>query len=202
LRLIYLAIPADTILAQEGSIVGSIGVYSGKFAMKGLYEKLGITKIEIPRGENATLLSELNTWTPKQRKILLAQIQKYYHSFVTKVAESRNRSYQEIDELAQGRVYTGSQSLENGLIDKIGGLNEAINVAKKMIDLSVDSHVKLLVYPEQRTFFDRLFSGNFNLRSEILLYSVPDGIKNYLKGYYYFQDYEPLYILPFYPEIK
>jgi protease-4 len=197
----YIAMPADTILAQESSIVGSIGVYSGKFAMKGLYEKLGINKIEIQRGENATLLSELNTWSPKQRKILQDQIQKYYHSFVTKVAEARNRSYEEIDEIAQGRVWTGSQSIENGLIDKIGGLNEAIDVAKKMIGLSKDSHVKLLVYPEERSFIDRLLSGDFNLKSEILTSYLPGGIQNYFKGYLYFQEYEPLFILPFYPEI-
>jgi protease-4 len=169
--------------------------------MKGLYEKLGINKIEIQRGENATLLSELNTWSPKQRKILQDQIQKYYHSFVTKVAEARNRSYEEIDEIAQGRVWTGSQSIENGLIDKIGGLNEAIDVAKKMIGLSKDSHVKLLVYPEERSFIDRLLSGDFNLKSEILTSYLPGGIQNYFKGYLYFQEYEPLFILPFYPEI-
>jgi protease-4 len=198
----YIAIAADTIVAQASSIVGSIGVYSGKFAMKELYSKLGITKVEIPRGKNSSLFSELNKFTAKQRRLIEKQSIEYYQRFVEKVADGRNRSYEEIEQIAQGRVWTGVQSVDNGLVDKIGGLEDAFQIAKKMIGVPPDSYVRLKIYPAQRSFFDRFFSLGFRTKLNDLLVLLPAPLRSYIRGFFYFQDYEPLYLMPFIPEVN
>jgi protease-4 len=198
----YIAMSADSIVAQASSIVGSIGVYSGKFAMKELYNKLGIKKIEIPRGKNSDLFSELNKFNTQQRKIIEKQSAQYYKRFVEKAADGRNLSYEDMEKLAQGRIWTGVQGVENGLVDKIGGLEDAFQIAKKMIGVPLDSYVKLKVYPQQRSFLDRFFSLGFQSKISELLILLPPSLRSYLLGFLYFQDYEPLYLMNFYPEIN
>jgi protease-4 len=198
----YIAMSADSIVAQASSIVGSIGVYSGKFTMKELYRKMGIKKIEIPRGKNSGLFSELSKFTVEQRKVIEQQTAEYYKRFVEKAAHGRNISYEDMDKIAQGRVWTGVQSVKNGLVDKIGGLEEAFQIAKKMIGVPADSYVRLKVYPRQRSFLDRFFSIGFQSKVFDLIELFPSPVRNYMLGFLYFQDYEPLYIMPFIPEIN
>ncbi len=198
----YIAMSADSIVAQASSIVGSIGVYSGKFAMKELYRKLGIRKIEIPRGKNSSLFSELNKFSAQQRKIIEQQTAEYYKRFVEKAANGRNISYEEMEKIAQGRVWTGVQGVENGLVDKIGGLDDAFQIAKKMMGVPLDSYVRLKVYPQKRSFLDRFFSMGFKSNISELLELVPASLQSYILGFFYFQDYEPLYLMTFFPEIN
>jgi protease-4 len=198
----YIGMPADSIFAQPSSIVGSIGVFSGKFSLKGLYNKLGITKVEIPRGANSTLFSEIRKFDEKQRRIIQENMEIYYREFVTKVSEGRNLTYEEVDGLAQGRVWTGAQAAANGLIDQVGGIYDAINSAKKMAGFPVESYVKLKIYPREKSYLDRILSEGLDARQQLLEDLLPIVLRSYLKGFFYFQDYEPLFILPFFPEIR
>jgi len=198
----YIALPVDSIFAQPSSIVGSIGVFSGKFSFKGLYEKLGIRKVEIPRGANSTIFSEIRKFDEQQRRMIQENMKIFYQDFVTKVAAGRNLSYEQVDGLAQGRVWTGTQAAGNGLIDRIGGIYDAINSAKKMAGFPIDSNVKLKIYPREKSYLDRIFSEGLNARSQLLKDLLPAALRSYLQGFFYFQDYEPLFILPFFPEIR
>lgn len=198
----YISMAADSIVAQPSSLVGSIGVFSGKFALDGLYEKLGISKEEIKRGNNADLFSEISTFSEQQQNMLQGYVNNFYRTFVSKAAQNRKMTFQEMDNVAQGRVWTGKQALENGLIDKLGGIQEAIALAKKMAGIPEDVHVRVKIYPRQVSLLQRLLSAGLNSRLSFLDQVLSPGVKNYVKGFLFFRDYEPLTMLPFYPEIK
>jgi protease IV len=198
----YIGLPVDSIFAQPSSIVGSIGVFSGKFSFKGLYGKLGINKVEIPRGTNSTIFSEIRKFDDQQRRIIQENMIIFYRDFVTKVSEGRHLSYDKVDELAQGRVWTGAQAAQNGLIDRIGGIYDAINSAKKMVGFPINSYVKLKIYPREKSYLDRILSEGLDARSQFLEELLPPALRSYLQGFFYFQDYEALFILPFFLEIR
>ncbi len=198
----YLAMSADSIFAEPSSIVGSIGVFSGKFSMEGLYKKLGINKELIPMGKNADLFSETSLFNDNQRMIIQNQVDEFYRVFVTKAAEGRHMSYQAVDAIAQGRVWTGSQAIQNGLVDRLGGLEDAIQTAKILAGISPDTYVKLKVYPKQQSYLDRLLSSGIQAQYSLIFNKVPSFALAYLKGFLYYRDYEPLMLMPFYPEIQ
>ncbi len=130
----YLAMPADTIVAEKMSITGSIGIFLGKPSLKGLYEKLGISKEVIKRGKHSDIFSESKKWTEEEKELLQRQLNELYDDFVNKVAEGRGLTKTEVDSIAMGRVWTGEDALELGLIDIIGGIKEAEDVALEMIN--------------------------------------------------------------------
>ncbi|MFZ0390387.1 MAG: signal peptide peptidase SppA [Calditrichia bacterium] len=198
----YISMAADSLVALPSSIVGSIGVFSGKFSMSGLYDKLGINKEEISRGENANLFSELSTFSPEQRRLMMANIQQFYQVFLQKAASGRGMTVEAVHEVAQGRVWTGTQALEAGLIDRLGGLPEAIQVAKKMAGIPADEYVRLRTFPKRRSFLQKLLSRSLEVRLDQLGINMPASVQHYLKGFFYYQDFEPLCLMPFYPEIK
>jgi protease-4 len=198
----YLAMPADSIFAEPSSIVGSIGVFSGKFSLEGLYKKLGINKELIPRGKNADIFSETTLFSENQRKIIQNQINEFYRDFVSKAAEGRHMTYQEVDEIAQGRVWTGSQAIRNGLVDRLGGLDDAMTTAKIMAGIPPEDFVKLKIYPQQQSYLERLLSSGIQIHYSVLFDKLPSSVLAYMKGFLYYHNYEPLLLLPFYPEIQ
>ena len=152
----YIAMAADTILAQPASLIGSIGVFTGKFSLNKLYKKLDLNTVVIKRGSNAGIFSLSSKFSDSERKVVLKLIEEFYFLFVQKVAQCRSKKYEEIDEIAQGRVWLGEDGLENGLIDYFGGLDEAIQVAKKMAKIDPDKDVKLVSYPRKRSFLSQI----------------------------------------------
>src|SRR5436190_3832418 len=126
----YIAMTGDPILAYPGTLTGSIGVVFGKPNLHGLYDKLGITKDAIERGKHAGIDSDYTPLTPEERETLRAGIDESYQDFVGKVASARHRKFEEIEPLAQGRVWLGSQAKERGLVDEIGGIDKAIEMVK------------------------------------------------------------------------
>ena len=197
----YISMAADSIVAQPGSIVGSIGVFAGKFSFKGLYRKLGINKEEIKRSRNADLFSENKLFTPGQRELLKKYIDDFYRIFVQKVAQSRHKSYEEIDRIAQGRVWTGKQGMEVGLVDRLGGLQDAIRIAKKMTGIPADQYVRVLVYPKKRSLLERLLDDGLSAKYRAIVDLIPLPVRNYLSAFLYFRDYEALTMMPFYLDI-
>lgn len=145
----YIAVPAETIIAEPGTITGSIGVIGGKYSYNGLYEKLGIKKEIMTRGENADFYSNFSDFTPEQHEILKKQIKEIYDDFILKVAFGRkNLEEPEVEKLAQGRVWTGRQANENGLVDELGGLSKALVIAKQRAGLN-DKRVDIVRLPKK-----------------------------------------------------
>jgi len=149
----YIAMAADTIVAQPGTLTGSIGLVTGKFTNKGLYEKLGLNKEIVTRGANAAMFSDTRSFTAGERRKLLKQMWEWYSSFVRKAAEGRRMTEEELDRVARGRVWTGAQALEIGLVDEIGGLERAIEIAKAKAGIPEDSDVTLVVFPKKKASF-------------------------------------------------
>ncbi|MCK5075072.1 MAG: signal peptide peptidase SppA [Calditrichia bacterium] len=200
----YLAMAGDTIFAEPGSIVGSIGVFAGKFPLGGLYKKLGINKETLKRGKNATFFDEENPFTPSERQVMTEHLEDFYHTFVEKVAAERNKSWDEIHEIAQGRVWTAKDGLENGLVDKFGALKDAVASAKKAAGFLPNENVSVVNYPHIRPAFEKLISKfNFEQKTGILE-NIADGYPEtkYFMQFSKYKPFEPLTILPFYLEIE
>ncbi len=153
----YIAMSGDEILAYPGTFTGSIGVVFGKANLRGLYDKLGITKDFLTRGRNANLDSEYLPLSEEGRRKLREGIDHTYQTFVTKAAESRKRKVEELEPLAQGRVWLGVQAKGNGLVDELGGLDQALELIRKKAKLAADDKLTLVMYPPRRNVFDVLF---------------------------------------------
>jgi protease-4 len=154
----YISMTGDPVLAYSNTITGSIGVIYGKVNLKGLYDKLGLTKDLIQRGENAAIDSEYYELTPGGRKKLREGVDEVYKSFVNIVAESRKKRFEEIHELAQGRVWLGSQAKDRALVDELGGLDKAIAMVKDRAKIDKNEKVRVVVYPQKRTLLEQLLN--------------------------------------------
>jgi protease-4 len=150
----YIAMPAQVIVAQPATLTGSIGIFGGKIVTGGVYEKLGAHIDSTSVGRNAEINSPARPYNPEELKKLQEQLQAFYDQFVEKVAESRHSTPEKIDALAQGRVWTGRQAKQNGLVDQLGGLDEAIAVAKQRAKIAADSSIELIVYPPRKSFYE------------------------------------------------
>ena len=144
----YIAAPAHLIIAEPGTITGSIGVIGGKYSLKGLYDKIGVRKEIIKRGKHADFYTDYGDYPPEERAIVRRHIAEIYDDFIKKVAEARDMTTEEVDRIARGRIWTGKQALENGLVDELGGLNRAISVARKRAGLE-KQQVELLRLPRE-----------------------------------------------------
>lgn len=156
----YMAMSGDPIVAYPGTITGSIGVVFGKPVLKGLYDKLGITKDSISRGKFAGIDSDYQPLGDAGRKKLKAGIDSDYEDFVGKVAASRKKPFSEIEPLAQGRVWLGDQAKARGLVDEMGGIDRAIEVLKKKAGMPVTDKVSLTVYPARRNLLETLLKSS------------------------------------------
>jgi protease-4 len=153
----YISMGADKIFAAPGTITGSIGVVGGKMALTGLYNKLGITTETIERGKNSGLFSSSGKFSDSQRTVIKQMMEDTYNQFTEKAAKGRSMPVDKLRELAGGRVYTGRQAKENGLVDELGTLHDAVDEAKKLAGLAKDDEVKLQILPEPTNFFESLF---------------------------------------------
>jgi protease-4 len=152
----YLAMGGDAIVAEPGTITGSIGVFGGKISLRGLYDKLGLSKEIITRGRNAALFSSYRPWTDEERQTFRKIMTSFYDEFVEKAASGRGKTRDEIHAVAQGRVWTGAEALRVGLVDRLGGLDVAVSLAKERAKIGKDQEVALLVLPEKKSFFETL----------------------------------------------
>jgi protease-4 len=150
----YIAMTGDPIVAYPETITGSIGVVFGKPNLHGLYDKLGITKDSVQRGKHADIDSDYTSLTADERRILRDGIDESYKDFVAKVAAARRRAFSDIEPLAQGRVWMGSQARARGLVDELGGLDTAIELVKKKAHIPAGERVSLVMYPPRRSLLD------------------------------------------------
>jgi protease-4 len=152
--------PISPMVANPLSIVGSIGSISGKFNLRGLYEKLGVTWDFVTRGPNALMESDYFDYTDEQWESFKQRHWRDYHDWVEDIARFRDRTPAEIDSIGRGRVWTGEQALGHGLIDELGTLDDAIRLAKEAAGIPAEEQVAILHYPEKQGFLEALMSGN------------------------------------------
>jgi protease-4 len=152
----YVAMGSDQIVAQPTTITGSIGVFSGKISMRGLYAKLGISQETVRRGRHATLFSSYEPWNAEERGKIRELNQAFYDTFVTKAAEGRKKTEAEIEAVAQGRVWSGHEAAEAGLVDRLGGLDVALQLARERARIPAGQDVQLVVLPESKGFWETL----------------------------------------------
>jgi len=152
----YMAMTGDPIVAYPGTLTGSIGVVFGKPNLHGLYDKIGIAKDSIERGQHAGIDSDYRPLTEDERQMLRAGIDESYKDFVTKVAAARHRKFEEIEPLSQGRVWMGDQAKENGLVDQVGGLDTALDLAKRKANIPAAENVTVVTFPARRDFLEIL----------------------------------------------
>lgn len=173
----FVSMQADKVLAQPGTITGSIGVYSGKFATMGLWEKLGVRWDRVRVGKNAAIWSAISEFSESERERFRAGVDFVYQDFTEKVAAARGLSPASLDAAARGRVWTGQDALRAGLIDGFGGLLEAIAQAKELAgyDRTVDAEIVIL--PMEPTPFERLeqmLEGGDPFAQVSALFAAPD----------------------------
>jgi len=207
----YIAMAADTIVAEPGTLTGSIGLISGKFVTKGFEEKLGMNTEMVTRGTNAAMFSPTRPFTPAERRKLLEQMWEWYTSFVRKAAEGRRMKEDQVDSVARGRVWTGSQALGIKLVDELGGLERAVEIAKAKAGIPKDAPVTFTIYPKRKgTLFQRMirrFSSESSLgvAATGAINGLPADLRNALlavQAQKAMRAGEPYYLMPYRVEIK
>jgi len=164
----YIAAGANKILAQPSTITGSIGVVAGKPVVKGFYDWIGVSNEYVLRGKHAGIFRETEKFTPEERVKFEEWIREtYYQDFVPKVAKGRNKDAAYVDSVAQGRVWTGAQGKERGLVDEFGGLDRAVEVAKQLANIPADKGVHRVILPHPRTLLQELLNTGDNTSVEV-----------------------------------
>ena len=165
----YVSAAADEIFAEETTITGSIGVYSGKYNASGLIAMLGINVESSDRGENAALYSTFQPWTEGQRAKMEEQVEITYQQFKKVVSDGRELSLEDVENVAQGHVWSGSKAKEIGLVDQNGGLFEAIEFAQKEAGIRGEQ-IRLVQYEEG--------SGSYFYKYEVAINETLEHLQN------------------------
>jgi len=163
----YIAMPAQVIVAEPSTLTGSIGIFGGKVVTGGVYGKLGANIQSTSVGRHAEINSPVRPYNAEEVKKLQEQLQAFYDQFVEKVAEARHTTPEKIDAIAQGRVWTGQQAKQNKLVDELGGLDQAIAIAKQRAKIAADADVEIQIFPAPKSFYE-LLSDTFNGTSSSL----------------------------------
>jgi protease-4 len=150
----YIAMPAHAIVAEPSTLTGSIGVVLTKFVIDGTLKKLGVNMEGVSQGKFADMYSPVRPFSPEERARMAENMQATYDTFVEKAAQGRNTTPERIDAVGQGRVWTGRQAKQIGLVDELGGLDRAIALAKQRAKIAQDSEVELVIYPPKKSFYD------------------------------------------------
>jgi len=192
----WISCAADTIISMPGTYTGSIGVISGKVSLEGLYEKIGFFMESVKRGKHADIFTTTREFSDDEREVIRRQIEEFYSDFVRKVARERGMSEGKVDAIAQGRVWTGRQAKENGLVDMLGGLNLALAIAKEKAGLPEDAEVEIVTFPKRKFFLElglgKMLSPSADLNSII----------QELKEKNIFGDDQMLLLMPYTVDIK
>ena len=151
---------ADRIVALPGTITGSIGSITGKFNLRGFYDKIGLTKDEMGLGENSLIYSDYRDFSEEEWKIVREEHRAFYENWIEEIARFREMRVGEVDSLAGGRVWTGAQAKEHGLIDEIGGFDRALEIACELAGIDDPSRVEIVHLPRRLTLLQSILSGS------------------------------------------
>ncbi|MGH9715360.1 MAG: signal peptide peptidase SppA [Candidatus Acidiferrales bacterium] len=158
----WISVPADKIVAEPDTETGSIGVLAGKMNLAGLYSLLGLSTDYVATSDNATLFSDQQNFTPAQQTYIQRSLQETYATFTKTVAADRHMSVAAIDKIAKGRVWSGAQAKQLGLVDYLGGVDRAIAVAKQLANIPARQSVSILRLPRSRSLLDQLLNWEEN----------------------------------------
>jgi protease-4 len=197
----YIAMPAHKIVAEPATLTGSIGVVMVKFVIDGTLKKLGMNMEGVSDGRYANLYSPIRPFSPEERAKIQEQMQATYDAFVEKAASGRHTTPEKIDAIAQGRVWTGQQAKQIGLVDELGGLERALAIAKEHAKIGRDTEVELVVYPPKRSLYETLAdpfgaSGSSGLLSSFLGLDDRRALQTLTAPLRVFRRGEPLAIMP------
>jgi protease-4 len=153
----YISMGADAIFAEPGTLTGSIGVVGGKFAIEGLFEKVGVTTTTLSRGANSGVMSMLEGFSDSEREAMTRLLHEVYDQFTKKAAQGRRMDHEQLEKLARGRVYTGTMALEVGLVDKLGTLEDAVAHARELAQIGPDEDIERQILPKAVSPLESLF---------------------------------------------
>lgn len=156
----YISMGASHIVSQPSTITGSIGVIFGKFDITGLADWFGMDVEQVKSSPNADIFSPFSFLSAKQKEQVESWMEHIYTRFVERAAEGRNQPAEELEKKARGRIYTGSQALEIGLVDELGGLRSAVDQMKTILQLGAEEEIELVLFPKRKTVWETLFSEN------------------------------------------
>jgi protease-4 len=154
----WISMSAQKIFAWPETITGSIGIISGKFVLKGLYDKLGINKEIVKTSEFAGMYSDYKPFSDREKVKIMDDMQAVYSEFLKKVAGNRKLDVAEVEKIARGRVWSGQAALGLRLVDELGGLDAALAEAKKLAHIPALEKVGVRIYPQKKSFWEMLFS--------------------------------------------
>jgi protease IV len=152
----FVAMAADRIVAHPATITGSIGVVGGKAVITGLKDKLGVSHGEVHAGANALISSPSSAYSEREWERVQRSLDRIYDDFTAKVAAGRGLPLERVHEIARGRVWTGADALEIGLVDGLGGYARAVRAVRDLLHLAPDAPVRLVPFPPRRSLLARL----------------------------------------------
>jgi protease-4 len=153
----WISVNANKIVADPNTITGSIGVLIGKLNISGLYNLLGLSTDYVATSDNATIFWDQQNFSPAQRAYIERSIHQTYAEFTAGVAAGRNMPVKKVDEIGKGRVWSGTQAKEIGLVDELGGLDRALEVAKQLAHIPASQSVRIIRFPEEKSFLQMIF---------------------------------------------
>jgi protease-4 len=170
------------IVVSGNTITGSIGSITGKFNMRGFYDKIGMTFDFVTKGPHALINSDYYDWTEEEAEMVAENHWRGFNDWVEDIAMHRDMTFEEVDSVARGRVWTGRQALENNLIDKLGGYDAAIDIIKEKAEIAAEDEITFVHYPVKKSFVEALMAGElataikeslvFQVRSYLLKWSM------------------------------
>ena len=149
----YIAMGANSIVSQPATLTGSIGIYGGKMNIAGVLAKLGISVETVSRGPRAQMLSPFRDFTPEESQRYERSLEEYYRGFVGKVADNRSMSPESVEAVAQGRVWTGLAARERGLVDALGGFDQALAISRAKAGIPEDEELEVERLPRVHVSF-------------------------------------------------
>jgi protease-4 len=164
-------------VAQPGTITASIGVLGGKLLTSGFWEKLGLSWDEVHTSRNATMWTGTHDYSPAQSARFQAWLDRVYDDFTTKVSEGRDLPLERVREIAKGRIWTGADAFELGLVDRLGGVHEAMDVAREVLGLDPDDEIRIRRIPAKRTAFEMLFAEDRDHRETAIIAVLTQALK-------------------------
>jgi protease-4 len=155
----FVAMNATKIVAHPATITGSIGVLGGKMLTRKLFEKLGVTYGTIKTAANADMFSELDDYSAHGWQRFQAWLDRVYLDFTSKVAEGRGLPLAKVQEIAKGRIWSGEDAKQIGLVDELGGWAVATRLAREAAGIGADEDIELRTYPKDRSLFEQVLGG-------------------------------------------
>lgn len=174
----FVVAAADKIVAHPGTITGSIGVVGGKMLTAEFWKKLGITWDHVTTSNNGTMWSGIHDYNHSEAERFQTSLDRIYNDFVFKVAEGRNMPEDKVQDIARGRIWSGDDAKELGLVDELGGYSTALNLARQAIGLDKDAPVELKVFPKEKSVIERLIESLFKPNKDVFVnYKVVEAIE-------------------------